>query len=253
MQQHYLAQNTRRDERAKLTASLARGVGEILEAQRLRHRIFADELGARLPSRTPGVDHDIYDPFCEHLLVRDWQSGEVVGTYRILAPEDAARIGYYAENEFDLTRLRHLRPRLVEIGRACVHPDYRNGATISLLWSGLARYMVRHGYGYLMGCASISMADGGHAAASLYDRLAAEHLGPQEYHVFPRCPLPLAALRRDQPTEVPPLIKGYLRAGAWICGEPAWDPDFNTADLPILLPMDRIAGRYARHYVGHAA
>jgi putative hemolysin len=101
-----------------------------------------------------------------------------------------------------------------------------------------------------MGCASISMADGGHAAASLYNRLAEDHLGPQEYRVFPRCPLPLAALQQDRPAETPPLIKGYLRAGAWICGEPAWDPDFNTADLPILMPMAKVSGRYAKALSG---
>ncbi|MDR0776368.1 MAG: GNAT family N-acetyltransferase [Azonexus sp.] len=244
MEQSHLGQSARRPGRSSLAVGLACSAGEILEAQRLRHRVFAGELGARLLSRTPGVDYDIYDPFCEHLLVRDTQFGEVVGTYRILAPEDAAQIGYYSENEFDLTRFQHLRPSLVEIGRSCVHRP-----TIMLLWSGLADYMTRHGYDYLMGCASISMADGGHAAASLYKRLAAEHLGPQEYRVFPRCPLPLAALRQDLPADVPPLIKGYLRAGAWICGEPAWDPDFNTADLPILLPMARVTGRYAKHYL----
>jgi putative hemolysin len=250
MEQQHLGQERRRAGRPSLAVGLAHSQGEILDAQRLRHRVFAGELGAKLPSRTPGVDHDIYDPFCDHLVVRDTQSGEVVGTYRILAPENARQIGYYSENEFDLTRLQHLRSRLVEIGRSCVHPDYRSGATIMLLWSGLAEYMTSRGYDYLMGCASISMADGGHAAASLYNRLAAEHLGPQEYRVFPRCPLPLAALQQDRPAEVPPLIKGYLRAGAWICGEPAWDPDFNTADLPILMPMVKVAGRYAKHYLG---
>ncbi len=203
-----------RPEKKSLAVGLACGHNEILDAQRRRYRVFAGEMGANLPSRTPGVDHDIYDPYCEHLVVRDTQSGEVVGTYRILSPDNARQIGYYSENEFDLTRLQHLRPRLVEIGRSCVHPDYRTGATITLLWSGLAQYMVERGYDYLTGCASISMADGGHAAASLYNRLAADHLGPQEYRVFPRCPLPLAALQQDRPAEVPPLIKGYLRAGS---------------------------------------
>jgi putative hemolysin len=242
----------RRKKRPSLAVSLARGQSDILDAQRLRYRVFAGEMGANLPSRTPGVDHDIYDPYCDHLVVRDTQSGEIVGTYRILAPENARQIGYYSENEFDLTRLQHLRSRLVEIGRSCVHPDYRSGATITLLWSGLAQYMTERGHDYLMGCASISMADGGHAAASLYNRLAADHLGPQEYRVFPRCPLPLAALQQDRPAETPPLIKGYLRAGAWICGEPAWDPDFNTADLPILMPMAKVSDRYAKHYLGQA-
>lgn len=237
--------------RPRLSVGLARGAGEIEEAQRLRYRVFAGEMGARLPTRTPGVDQDIYDPWCEHLVVRDDASGEIVGTYRILSPANARRIGYYSENEFDLTRLNHLRPRLVEIGRSCVHPDYRSGATIALLWAGLAQYMGENGYDYLMGCASISMADGGHLAASLYNRLtagASSSLGPAEYRVFPRCPLPLAALRQDVEGEVPPLIKGYLRAGAWICGEPAWDPDFNTADLPILMPMAKVSDRYARHF-----
>mgnify|MGYP001093099036 FL=1 len=239
----------KRSGRQRLTVGFARTESEIHDAQRLRYRIFAGEMGANLPSRTPGIDHDIYDPYCEHLVVRDTASGEVVGNYRILSPENAQKIGYYSENEFDLTRLQHLRPRLVEIGRSCVHPDYRNGATIALLWSGLASYMTERGHDYLMGCASISMADGGHAAASLYNRLSG-NLGPQEYRVFPRCPLPLAALRQDSQAETPPLIKAYLRAGAWVCGEPAWDPDFNTADLPILMPMGRVSGRYAKHYLG---
>lgn len=244
-----------RPARPKLSVSLAHGEAAILEAQRLRYQVFAGELGARLPTQTPGVDHDLYDPYCRHLVVRDDDSGETVGTYRILTPDSAERVGYYAESEFDLTRLRHLRPRLVEIGRSCVHRDYRTGATITLLWAGLARFMRENRYDYLVGCASISMADGGHQAASLYHRLAsgqASHLGPAEYRVFPRCPLPLAALRRDQAAETPPLIRAYLRAGAWICGEPAWDPDFNTADLPILLPMARLDNRYAKHFLGQS-
>ena len=208
-------------------------------------------MGARLSSRTPGVDRDIYDPFCEHLIVRDEAAGRIVGTYRILSPAAARKVGgYYSENEFDLTRLQNLRSRLVEIGRSCIDADYRSGAVIALLWSGLARYKQENGYDYLIGCASVSMADGGHNAASLYNRLREKHLAPLEYHVFPRYPLPLGSLRGDLEAEAPPLIKGYLRAGAWICGEPAWDPDFNTADLPILMPINKVDDRYARHFMG---
>ena len=233
-----------------LHVGLATCETEILEAQKLRYRVFADEMGARIVTRTPGVDRDIYDPFCEHLIVRDEDAGRIVGTYRILSPSAARKVGgYYSENEFDLTRLQHLRPRLVEIGRSCIDADYRSGAVIALLWGGLARYMRENRYDYLVGCASISMADGGHHAASLYNRLRDQHLAPTEYHVFPRCPLPMAALRSDLAAEPPPLIKGYLRAGAWICGEPAWDPDFNTADLPILMPMTKVDDRYARHFM----
>lgn len=241
----------KRSKGRNLHVGLASCETEILEAQKLRYRVFADEMGARLATRTPGVDRDIYDPYCEHLIVRDEDAGRIVGTYRILSPAAARKVGgYYSENEFDLTRLQHLRSRLVEIGRSCIDAEYRSGAVIALLWSGLARYMQENGYDYLVGCASVSMADGGHAAASLYNRLREDHLAPLEYRVFPRCPLPLDALRGDLPAEAPPLIKGYLRAGAWICGEPAWDPDFNTADLPILMPMNKVDDRYARHFMG---
>lgn len=249
-----LQENQQRTARAgrNIHVSLATCETEVLEAQKLRYRVFADEMGARLSTRTPGVDRDIYDPWCEHLIVRDEDAGRIVGTYRILSPAAARKVGgYYSENEFDLTRLHHLRSRIVEIGRSCIDADYRSGAVIALLWAGLARYMRDHGYEYLIGCASVSMADGGHLAASLYNRLRETHLAPLEYHVFPRCPLPLEQLRTDLDADAPPLIKGYLRAGAWICGEPAWDPDFNTADLPILMPMSRVEGRYARHFLGH--
>lgn len=232
-----------------LSVGLAVSEAEIESAQRLRYKVFAEELGARLTCPSPRVDADIFDPFCRHLVVRDNRNGAVVGNYRILPPENAAMIGrYYTEGEFDITRLAHLRTNMVEVGRACVHPDHRTGATIALLWSGLMRYMRQNGHSHLLGCCAISMADGGHAATSLYTRLQ-EYMSPVEYRVFPHCPLPIEALRHNVPAAVPPLLKGYLRAGASICGAPAWDPDFNTAELPLLLPMNNIAARYARHFV----
>ena len=233
----------------RLHVGLAENEHEILAAQKLRWRVFAEEMGARLPSRTPGIDRDIYDAHCDHLIVREEATGRVIGTYRILPPQAARRAGgYYSESEFDLTRLAYLRPQLVEVGRSCIDPEYRTGFVISLLWSGLARYMKQNGYGYLMGCASIGMRDGGHNAAGIYNSLA-EQMAPLEYRVFPRCPLPLARIEAAPQPELPPLLKGYLRAGAWVCGEPAWDPDFNTADLLVLMPMVRVQDRYARHFV----
>ncbi|HQR04543.1 MAG: GNAT family N-acetyltransferase [Proteobacteria bacterium] len=229
---------------------LARGDSEIRETQKLRYRIFAGEMGARLSPTEPGVDADRYDPYCEHLIVRDESRGRIVGTYRILTPEAARRVGgYYSETEFDLTRLGHLRDRMVEVGRSCIDPCYRSGTVIALLWSKLAEYMMGNGYDYLMGCASISMADGGHNAANLFVSSIDPHLAPIEYRVYPRSRLPYERLVTGQAAEMPPLVKGYLRAGAWICGEPAWDPDFNTADLLVLLPMSRINPRYVRHFL----
>lgn len=234
----------------RYVVELARSEEDILEAQRLRYRVFAEEMGARLNVKTPGVDSDIYDPFCEHLIVRDENADKIVGTYRILTPEAAVRVGnYYSENEFDLIRLQHLRGKTVEVGRSCIDAEYRNGAIISLLWAKLAEFILGNGYEYLIGCASIGMADGGHNASNLFVQLLDDHLAPAEYRVFPRHPLPFERLVTGVKAEVPPLVKGYLRAGAYVCGEPAWDPDFNTADLFLLLPMSRISKRYARHFI----
>lgn len=232
-----------------LWVGLATSESEILEAQKLRYRVFAEEMGARLSCRIPGVDRDHFDPWCQHLIVRDETEGRIVGTYRILTPEAARRVGgYYAETEFDITRFLHLRDRMVEIGRSCIDAEYRSGAVITLLWNGLARFMVENGYDYLMGCASIGMGDGGHNAANVFTALH-DKMADIEYRVFPRHPLPVEHLVNDTPAEIPPLLKGYLRAGAQVCGEPAWDPDFNTADLLIMLAMSRVDSRYARHFV----
>jgi putative hemolysin len=138
---------------------------------------------------------------------------------------------------------------MVEIGRSCVHADYRGGAVITLLWSGLADYLRVRDYDYLMGCASISMADGGHTAASVYRRLAETRLAPVEWQVFPRHPLQLDQLDDTLKLSTPPLIKGYLRVGAFVCGEPAWDADFNTADLMLLLSVKEMNQLYARHFM----
>ncbi len=236
---------------SRLHLSLAHSEDEVREAQRLRYKVFVEEMGARLSCSEAGLDRDIYDPYCDHLLVRDGDSNEVIGTYRMLTASQAKKIGgFYSQNEFDLTRLGHLSENMVEVGRSCVHPEFRSGAVITMLWAGLADYMRTHRAEYLMGCASISIADGGHVAASLYQKLKVDNLSPVEWRVFPRYPLPLEHLDQNLDVSAPPLIKGYLRVGAYVCGDPAWDPDFNTADLLMLLSMSRISPRYARHFMG---
>jgi putative hemolysin len=241
------------ESKRKLTSSLARTQAEMEEAQRIRFKVFAEEMGAKLPSADQGLDVDRFDNYCDHLLVRDNGDNKVVGTYRILPPEQAVKAGgYYSETEFDMSRLAHLRDRMVEVGRSCVHPDYRDGATITQLWSGLADYIGKHGHEYLIGCASISMSDGGHYAASVYNKVHKLHAAPAEYSVFPHCRLPLESLNQNLDVIIPPLIKGYLRLGAQIAGEPAWDPDFKCADLFILLPVSRMNERYAKHFMRQA-
>jgi len=233
----------------RLCISLARTPAEIEEAQRLRYKVFAEEMGAQV-SGTDGLDIDGFDQFCDHLIVRDSDTNQVIGTYRILSPEKANEAGgYYSAGEFDLSRLAHLFNRTVEVGRACVHQNYRNGGTITMLWAGLAKYMQINNYEYMIGCGSVSMSDGGHAAASLYQKLQDDYLSPIEYRVFARNPLPIKSLRTDMQVACPPLIKGYLRLGAYICGAPAWDPYFNTADMLVMLPLSRINPRYAAHFL----
>jgi putative hemolysin len=229
----------------------ASNVSEIKEAQRLRYKVFAEEMGANLPPNPENLDIDEFDAYCDHLLIRDQESLKVVGTYRVLPPHKALEIGrLYSDSEFDLTRLNHLRPKLVELGRSCVHEDYRSGAVIMALWSGLAQYMQKYDYEIMLGCASIPMADGGHFAASLYNSLSNDQMAPVENHAFPRLPLPLDRLNGGLAVEPPPLIKGYLKLGAKICSAPAWDPDFNTADVLTMLRLSEINPRYAKHFLG---
>jgi putative hemolysin len=237
--------------KAAFTITWASNAEEIKEAQRLRYKVFAEEMGANLPVNAQGLDVDEFDDYCDHLLIRDQESLKVVGTYRVLPPHKAAEIGrLYSDSEFDLSRLNHLRPKMVELGRSCVHSDYRSGAVIMALWSGLAQYMLKHDYEIMLGCASIPMADGGHFAASLYNSLTNDQIAPVESHAFPRLPLPLDRLNGGLEVEPPPLIKGYLKVGAKICSAPAWDPDFNTADLLTMLRLSDLNPRYAKHFLG---
>lgn len=231
------------------TLALARDPDEVREAQRLRYAVFAEEMGVCLSGRESGIDSDLYDPWCDHLIVRAPGAGAVVGTYRLLHGANARRLGgFYSDEAFDLTRLAALRSQIVEVGRTCVHQDYRNGTVIALLWSGVLRYLAQHGYRYAMGCASMGMADGGQRAASVYHRLEQTCASPVEYRVFPRLDLPYRPARQVANASVPSLIRGYVRLGAFVCGAPAWDPDFGTADLLMLLPVSRLPKRYARYF-----
>lgn len=234
-----------------LTVHLAKSPFEVREAQRLRYRVFAEECGARLQSRSSGIDEDEFDSYCDHLVVRDTDRNEVVGTYRILTSWKAKEAGrFYTETEFDLANLKPLVPRIVEVGRSCIHPDYRQGGVIALLWAGLAQYMLTGGYEYLMGCASISLTDGGSLATETYLSLRDTCLSPSYWRVFPHRPYSTDACHLVGKPILPPLVKGYVRLGAYICGEPAWDEQFNTADLLMLLPLSNMNPRYARHFLG---
>jgi putative hemolysin len=231
----------------RYTVHLATGGEQVRAAQSLRYRVFAEELGARLRTTVPGHDVDAFDRYCDHLVVTT-HTGEVVGTYRMLPPGRSPRL--YAEGEFQLSGLAPLRPALVETGRSCVHPAHRTGAVINLMWAGLARYLRLNGYRWLAGCASVPLLDGGETAAGVWQLARARHLAPPAWRVTPRRPWPVASARPAARTVVPPLLRGYLRLGAWICGAPAHDPDFDVADFLVLLTLDRVDPRYLRHFLG---
>lgn len=270
---------------------IADEAAQVAAAQRLRHRVFAEELGATIETSVAGLDTDEFDARCDHLIVREEPSGAVVGTYRMLPPgRTAGTSRWYAEGEFDVSALAPLRDDLVEIGRSCVDPAHRTGAVINLMWAGIARYLHLRGLRWLGGCASVPLADGGADAAAVWREVAARHLCPPPLRVRPHRPWlaePGAVRHRAEPgggsaepsragsaepspagsaepstdgpastsrgrASMPPLLRGYLRLGAWVCGEPAYDPDFNVADLYVLLSLDRMHPRYLRHFLGES-
>ncbi|MBU2737224.1 GNAT family N-acetyltransferase [Acidithiobacillus concretivorus] len=227
---------------------LARHQDEVEAAQRLRYEVFSAEYGAQL-SGEPGLDQDEYDPFCEHLIVEDENRQEVVGTYRLFLPEKVPSVGrYYAETEFDLSRLLALNSRIMELGRSCVHPDYRQGGVIALLWSGLAEAMSMWQIDYLMGCASVHSTDGP-ALGALYQQLQ-QYLTPQEQRVFPLREVPgFDRLAEVEAASLPTLLKGYLRAGVRVGGEPFWDPQFHCADFFVWCEASLMTTRYQQRFL----
>jgi putative hemolysin len=223
----------------RFSTALAEDATTVLAAQRLRSRVFGNTSG-----NGNDVDCDRFDVHCEHLVVRDTAADAVVATYRILPAERArAAGGFYSETEFDLSRIRQLDARLVEVGRACVDPDYRGGAVIAILLAGLTRYLVSRGYDYVFGCASIDLKSGWAPAVAICRRLLPAHLAPDAWRVRPHVPFEPG----DQPdceAAPPPLIKTYLRLGAAVCGPPAFDAAFQTADLLMMLPIATMTPRF---------
>ena len=235
----------------------ARHQDEMRSAQRLRFQIFANEMGANLDTPLAGHDIDRFDDYCEHLLARDIVTHQVVGTYRVLTPAQAARAGgSYSDTEFDLSPLRHLRAKMVELGRSCVHAKFRQGGVILALGSALYEFMARNKLGTMMGCASIPMLHNGlvsgDVAASVWRQMQEKHMASPELRVRAHLPLPLDTLDNSLDVAPPAMIKGYLRQGAKVLGAPAWDPDFNSADLPLLIHVKDAPSRFLKHFEGAA-
>jgi putative hemolysin len=225
-------------------------------AQRMRFEVFSGEPGFTLGGQPGGIDADRFDEHCDHLLVREDNSGELVGCYRMLAPAGArAAGGLYTATEFDIAALDPLRPALVEMGRAAVRKDHRNGAVVLLMWAGILAYLDRGGYDYVTGCVSVPIACDGEPPGSqirgVRDFVLRRHGVEPRYRVCPHRPVVIDGRALDDipppaRPKVPPLMRGYLRLGARICGEPAHDPDFGVADFPALLDKRLADTRYLR-------
>jgi putative hemolysin len=235
----------------------------IESAQRLRYDVFRQEPGFTLTGQDAGVDVDRFDEHCDHLLVREDNSGELVGCYRMLSPTGAvAAGGLYTATEFDIQALDGLRPSLVEMGRAVVRKDHRNGAVVLLMWAGILAYLDRCGYDYVTGCVSVPVnGDGGPPGAQIRgvrDFVLRRHAAPPQYRVYPHRPViidgrPLDEIPAPARPMIPPLMRGYLRLGARICGEPAYDADFGVGDFPALLDKRQADTRYLRRLRSVAA
>lgn len=235
---------------------MAANQAEVLAAARLRDQVFTVDCGARTPGPA-GLDLDDFDDLCDHLIV--WHTSALgepetaVATYRLLPPHandcTPRRLGLYAQSEFDLTPLEPLLDNTIEAGRACVAADHRGSAAIGLLWAGIARYMLKAGARYLIGCASVSLADGPGQAALFHDLARARHWAPPEQQCRAWWPMPTAGVPRPERLRIPPLLHGYLRLGAAICSEPAWDERFGCADFLILLDLHHTDPRYLRRFL----
>jgi putative hemolysin len=237
----------------------ARTAAEVAQAQRLRHRVFAREMGARLhalPGAPEGHDVDALDRHCHHLLVRaggPGAPGDVIATCRVLTPANAVRAGgLYTACEFDLAPLQALLPRTLEMGRVCIDPAWRHGVVVMALWRALGVHVAREGLEAVIGCCSVSLRDGGELASMVWHELRPVALvAPHERvtAVRPYAFTPAGAAPAG-PARLPALMKGYLRCGGRLLGAPAHDEHFNVADFPMLLRIADMPRRYEKRIFG---
>lgn len=244
--------------RPSLFAEIITEKDHIKEAQKLRYDTFCEEYNTSLPINAywngHPIDTDAVDDRCIHIGVRDGRTDELIGYTRVVTSELAEEIGhFYSEHEFDIDAILQVtRGKAIEVGRTCIHPDYRNGGTIAVLWSYLARFMQDNGYRYLFGCASISLADGGASFSSIMPQLREKFFTEPNLRVTPRLALGSQFEQHaqpDKPFSFPPLLKAYTKMGVLICGEACWDPDFNVADVFVLLDLEKMTNRYAKRFL----
>lgn len=221
-------------------------------AQRLRFEIFNLELNEGLDSAyLSGLDQDRFDESCDHLIVEEASTREVVGTYRLQTGVFAsANHGYYSEQEFDFAPFESIRCELVELGRACVHRDHRKLSVLNLLWRGIAAYAEARGARYLIGCSSLTSQDVA-VGQAMYERIRAEHLVEERFRTRPVATYQLPIVHPAVECPAPPkLLRAYLSLGARICGPPALDREFKTIDFLTFLDLAAIPAAVRNHFLG---
>lgn len=239
---------------------LAQCADDIAAAQRLRYEVFVQELGGTgaMVDHDARLERDALDPFVDHLLLTDNANGKVVGVYRLMLPEQAQRAGgFYSASEYDLEPLLRSGRRLLELGRSCLHPDYRGGTGMHQLWSALARYVADHGVEVLFGVASLPGTNVARLAQPL-SLLHHRHLAPPELRVrakgsaFQNMDLIDEADldRKAAMVQMPSLIKAYLRLGGAVGDGAFIDHSFNTTDVCLIMDTARLSARQARIYSG---
>jgi putative hemolysin len=230
---------------------LANSPRDVKAAQALRFLVFNIELNEGLEkSYETCLDADPFDEICDHLLVEDARTGEIVGTYRLQTGAKAAQnLGFYSAQEFDMAPYEPFRGELIELGRACVHCQHRNLAVLALLWKGIAAYARERGGRFLVGCSSLTSQDP-KVGAAMYQLLARKHLVQPELRTSPlpalACPLDQSA---DKAPKIPKLLSAYLSVGAFICGPPAIDREFKTIDFLTLLDLPSLPERTVERYL----
>ena len=231
---------------------------EVLETQKLRYRVFNQEQGKGLTAaEADGIDRDEYDDTSLHLVVREKNLNMPVGTYRIILGQDRVE-AMYSSREYEIKGLDAFLPMTLEVGRSCVDPEHRAGSVVALLWAGISEIMTRSGMRYLTGCVSLEDTRP-EAAWAMYEYFRRQDLIMEEIHGVPRpefvLPRPdeqaIEAVLADSASFrklFPPLLKGYFRMGAKICGEPAFDYEFGTTDFLIILDVAHLPSRYNKHF-----
>jgi putative hemolysin len=230
--------------------TLAQSPEDLVECQRLRYNVFNLELGEGLStSDRSGLDVDPFDTFCEHLMVRDMETGKLVGTYRLQTGQVARKnLGYYGNQLFDFSPYDRVRREVLELGRACVHADYRNIMVLHALWKGIAVYATRNDSRYLIGCSSISSQDE-NLGAAMYESLCKKYLVPAWLQTTPQPGYDCRATGEPVQAPRPPrLFRAYLEISGRICGPPAIDREFKTIDFLTLVDLanlpDRVRTRF---------